>query len=137
MVAQTIQFETVSVAEAGSGTITAFLFSGATLIATLGSITENATLRGRNTGVVNDVAAGTYRLVVKFNGVTVSETDERVTLLLAVGTYVAWRLIDKIEASAAGTASGAGTNTEVFVGTNVTLTISVDVDGNRSAVVVS
>ena len=92
MVAQTIQFDTVSVSEVGSGTITAFLFSGTTLAATLGSIAENGTLKGRNTGVVNDVAAGDYRLVVKFDGYTVSEPDESVTLLLAVGTYVAKRL---------------------------------------------
>ena len=93
MVAQTIQFETVSVSEVGSGTITAFLFSGDTLTATLGSIAENGTLKGRNTGVVNDVAAGSYRLVVKFNGITVSEPNDAVTLLLAVGTYVATRAV--------------------------------------------
>ena len=46
-------------------------------------------------------------------------------------------LINKIEASTAGTVSGAGTDTEIFVGSNVTLTITVDEDGNRSAVVVS
>ena len=91
MVAQTIQFETVSVSEIGSGTITAFLFSGTTLAATLGSIAENGTLKGRNTGVVNDIAAGQYRLVVKFDGYTVSESDEVVDLLLAVGTYVSYR----------------------------------------------
>jgi hypothetical protein len=91
MVAQTIQFETVSVSEIGSGTITAFLFSGTTLAATLGSIAENGTLKGRNTGVVNDVAAGNYRLVVKFDGCTVSESDTVVDLLLAVGTYVSYR----------------------------------------------
>ena len=91
MVAQTIQFETVSVSEVGSGTVTAFLFSGTTLTATLGGIAENGTLEGRNTGVVNDVAAGQYRLVVKFNGYTVSEPDLVVDLLLAVGTYVSYR----------------------------------------------
>lgn len=91
MVAQTIQFETVSVSEVGSGTVTAFLFSDTTLTATLGSIAENGTLKGRNTGVVDDVAAGQYRLVVKFNGYTISESDLVVDLLLVDGTYVAYR----------------------------------------------
>ena len=91
MVQQTIQFESVSLSEIGSGTITAFLFSGATLSATLASITENGTLKGRYTGTVDDIAAAEYRLVVKFNGYTVNEPDEVVPLLLAVGTYVAER----------------------------------------------
>lgn len=91
MVAQTVQFETVSVSEIGSGTITAFLFSGSTLSATLGSIDEHGTLKGRHTGVVNDIAAGKYRLVVKFDGYTINESDEYVDLLLAVGTYVSYR----------------------------------------------
>jgi hypothetical protein len=91
MATQTIQFETVSPSEIGSGTVTAFLFSGATLVATLASISENATLKGRHTGTVEDIAAGTYRLVVKVNGYTISDPDEVVTLLLAVGTYVASR----------------------------------------------
>ena len=147
MTIQTIQFETVSPSEIGSGTITAFLFDGTTLSATLASIEENATLKGRHTGTVEDIAAGDYRLVVKFDGYTISEPEEQVTLLLAVGTYVATRpaelgsatqaQIDAIEASAAGTASGAGTDTEIFVGSNVTLTVTVDADGNRSSVVVS
>ena len=89
MTTQTIQFESVSLSEIGSGTITAFLFSGDTLTATLSTITENGTLKGRYTGTVADIAAGTYRLVVKLDGITVSEPDERVVLLLAVGTYVA------------------------------------------------
>lgn len=92
MVQQTIQFETVSPSEIGSGTITAFLYSGATLAATLANITENSTLKGRHTGTVDDEAAADYRLVVKFDGITVSEPDETVTLLLAVGTYVSKRL---------------------------------------------
>jgi hypothetical protein len=92
MVQQTIQFETVSLSEIGSGAVTAFLFSGATLEATLANITENATLKGRYTGTVDDKAAAAYRLVVKFDGYTVSEPDETVTLLLAVGTYVSKRL---------------------------------------------
>jgi hypothetical protein len=93
-VLQTIQFDTVSPSEIGSGTITAFLFSGTTLSATLASIAENGTLKGRHTGTVTDIAAGDYRLVVKFDGYTVSEPDESVTLLLAVGTYVSKRLAE-------------------------------------------
>ena len=89
MTLQTIQFESVSLAEVGSGTLTAFLFSGATLSATLADITENGTLRGRYTGTVTSIAAGAYRLVMKFNGITISEPNESVSLLLAVGTYVA------------------------------------------------
>lgn len=92
MVQQTIQFENVSLSEIGSGTLTAFLFAGDTLAATLANITENGTLKGRYTGTVDDEAAGDYRLVVKFDGYTVSEPDETVTLLLAVGTYVSARL---------------------------------------------
>jgi len=92
MVQQTIQFETVSPSEIGSGTITAFLYSGDTLAATLANITENSTLKGRHTGTVDDEAAADYRLVVKFDGYTISEPDETVTLLLAVGTYVSKRL---------------------------------------------
>lgn len=91
MVQQTIQFESVSLSEIGSGSITAFLFSGDTLEATLANITENGTLKGRYTGTVDDIAAVEYRLVVKFNGFTVNDPDEVVTLLLAVGTYVAER----------------------------------------------
>ena len=56
---------------------------------------------------------------------------------LAALDSAALALINKIEASTAGTVSGAGTDTEIFVGSNVTLTITVDEDGNRSAVVVS
>lgn len=92
MVQQTVQFESVSLSEVGSGALTAFLFSGATLAATLASVTENGTLKGQYTGTVDDIAAGDYRLVVKFNGFTVSEPDETVSLLLAVGTYVSKRL---------------------------------------------
>lgn len=91
MTTQTIQFESVSLSEVGSGTLTAFIYSGATLTATLASITENSTLKGRYTGTVTSIAAGSYRLVVKFNGITVSEPNDAVTLLLAVGTYVATR----------------------------------------------
>jgi len=91
MTVETIQFETVSPSEVGSGTITAFLFSGTTLTATLASIAENGTLKGRHTGTVTDVATGRYRLVVKFDGITVSEPDYVVDVVLAVGTYVAYR----------------------------------------------
>ena len=111
MVQQTIQFETVSPSEIGSGTITAFLYSGDTLAATLANIQENSTLKGRHTGTVDDKAAEDYRLVVKFDGYTVSEPDETVTLQLAVGTYVSNRLavldpavlsqLDDIEADSA------------------------------------
>lgn len=122
MTTQTIQFDSVSISEIGSGTITAFLFSGATLVATLASITENGTLKGRYTGTVDDVASGTYRLVVKFNGYSASDPEYQVTLLLAVGTYIAVRLavldsatqaqIDAIEASTVGmTGTGARTVT--------------------------
>lgn len=147
MTTQTIQFESVSLSEVGSGTLTAFIYSGATLTATLASITENSTLKGRYTGTVADVAAGSYRLVVKYNGITVSEPNDAVTLLLAVGTYVATRAavldsstqtqINKIEAVVAGTVTGAGTSTEVFVGPSATLTITVDSSGNRSNVSVT
>jgi hypothetical protein len=94
MTLQTIQFESVSLAEVGSGTLTAFLFFGATLEATLADITENATLRGRYTGTVTSIAAGGYRLVVKYNGITISEPNEAVTLALAVGTYVATQAVE-------------------------------------------
>lgn len=89
MVTQTITFDTVSISEIESGTVTAFLFSGTTLAATLAAITENVTLKGRYTGTVADIAAGTYRLVIKFDGITISEPEYQVELLLAVGTYSA------------------------------------------------
>lgn len=89
MVTQTIAFDGPSISEIGSGTITAFLFSGTTLSATLSTIQENSTLKGRYTGTVTDIAAGEYRVVVKFDGYTVSEPDYKVDLLLTVGTYVA------------------------------------------------
>lgn len=91
MTTQTIQFDAPSISEIGSGGIAAYLFSGTTLSATLASVTENATLNGRYTGTVADVAAGNYRLVVKFSGYTVSEPDYVVDLLLAVATYVAYQ----------------------------------------------
>lgn len=137
MTTQTVQFESVSISEIGSGAITGFLYSGATLIATLASITENGTLKGRYTGTVTDIDAGTYRLVIKFNGITISDPDIRVRLVLAVGTYKAFSLLDKVEAVAAGTLTGAGTDPEVFTGTNVTVSVSATEDGNRTAVVVS
>jgi len=91
MTLQTIQFESVSLRQVGSGAITAKLFSGSTVAATLSSITEDATRDGRYTGTVEDEAAATYDLQVQFDGVTVSEPNETVALLLAVGTYVAKR----------------------------------------------
>lgn len=129
MVQQTVQFESISLSEVGSGTITAFLFSGATLAATLAGITENGTLKGRYTGTVDDIAADEYRLVVKFNGYTVNEPDEVVPLLLAVGTYVAERhavlntatqtQIDNIEQTVEGLSSGSGTGART-----VTITVN-------------
>ncbi len=99
MVQQTIQFDTDSPSEIGSGTITAFLFSGATLVATLASIAENATRKGRHTGTVTDVAAGAYDLVVKFNGYTSNDAGEVVDLLLEDGTYVSYRAAELDSAS--------------------------------------
>jgi len=92
MTVQTIQFESVSLRQVGSGAITAKLFSGSTVAATLASITEDATRDGRYTGTVEDESAGAYDLQVMFDGITVSEPDYQVDLLLAVGTYVAKRL---------------------------------------------
>lgn len=88
---QTIQFDATSLRQVGSGAVTAFLYLDATLVATLGSIAENATLDGRYTGTVADKTAATYRLVVRFNGYDDSDPEYQVTLLLAVGTYVAKR----------------------------------------------
>lgn len=101
---QTIQFETVSLAEVGSGTITAFLYLGTTLVATLSSITENGTLRGRYTGTTLDVAAGTYRVVIKFDGYTVNEPTEQVVLLFTTGTYI-------VSSGVAGDATAANQTT--------------------------
>jgi hypothetical protein len=101
---QTIQFETISLAEVGSGTVTAFLYSGTTLVATLSSITENGTLRGRYTGTTLDVPAATYRVVIKFNGITISEPTQQVVLLLATGTYV-------VSSGVAGDATAANQDT--------------------------
>jgi len=149
MTTQTIQFESVSLSEIGSGTITAFLFSGATLSATLSSIAENSTLKGRYTGTVADVAAGDYRLVVKFDGYTVSEPDETVTLLLAVGTYVSKRLAEldssslrsalgmsaadldaQLDAILAAASAGAGTGART-----VTITVNDGTTALQNAVV--
>lgn len=89
MATQTIQFESVSLREIGSGTITAEIFQGSTTAASLTDITEDATRNGRYTGTVEDKDAGDYDLLVKFDGYTVSEPKYHVDLLLAVGTYVA------------------------------------------------
>lgn len=156
MATQTIAFDTTSISETGSGTVTAFLFSGTTLSATLASVTEHGTLKGRYTGTVTDIAAGTYRLVVKFNGYTVSDPDYEVTLVLATGTYYAGGLINalgsgtqvfghsylesikRIEVTAgAATLSGAGTGTEVMTSSDAskTATFTVDGSGNVSSLV--
>lgn len=156
MVMQTIEFNAVSVAEVGSGTITAFVFNGVTLVATLSGIAEHGTLRGRYTGTVGDVAAGTYRLVIKFNGITISEAEYCVKLALAVATYTAYmdhlafgasvfghsyqEAIKRIEIVAgAATIAGAGTGTEVMTSTDgtKTATFTADPDGNVSLVVFS
>lgn len=156
MTTQTIEFNAVSIAEIGSGTITAFLFNGTSLVATLASISEHGTLRGRYTGTVTSIAAGTYRLVVKLNGITISEAEYIVTLALAVATYTAVRddlrfgtqvfghsyleAIKRIEiCSGAATLSGAGTGTEVMTSADgtKTATFTADPDGNVSLVVFS
>lgn len=46
-------------------------------------------------------------------------------------------MIEKIEATTAGTTTGAGTGTEVFTGLNATVTVTLDGNDNRTAVVVS
>jgi hypothetical protein len=101
---QTIQFDTISIAEVGSGTVTAFLYSGTTLVATLSSITENGTLRGRYTGTTLDIPAATYRVVIKFNGITISEPTQQVVLLLTTGTYI-------VSSGVAGDATAANQDT--------------------------
>lgn len=87
---QTIAFDAPSISEIGSGAVTAFLFTGTNLVATLSSIAENGNLKGRYTGTVADVATATYRLVVKFNGVTISEAHYSVAMVLQAGTYEAY-----------------------------------------------
>jgi hypothetical protein len=153
---QTIEFNAISIAEIGSGAITAFIFNGTTLTATLASIAENGTLRGRYTGTVTDIAAGTYRVVVKFNGITISEAEYRVTLSLATGTYVAildelafgtsvfghsyLEAIKRIEICSGGaTLSGAGSGTEVMTSVDgtKTATFTVTPEGNVTLVVFS
>jgi hypothetical protein len=145
MVTQTVEFDAPSISEIGSGTVTAFLFLGTTLAATLSSITENATLKGRFSGTVTDKATATYRVVVKFNGITISEPHYSVALVLGAvdGTYQAsedvmllgtpvfghsyQEAFKRIEMfSGASTSSGAGSGTE-------TLT---SVDGTRTGVLV-
>ena len=155
-VTQTIAFNAASISEIGSGTVTAFLFSGTTLIATLASIAENATLKGRYTGTVTDIPAATYRLVVKLNGITISEAEYCVILALATATYSAfmdyWAFgtsifghsyqesIKRIEmCSGAATLSGAGTGTEVMTSSDGTKTaeFTVSPEGNITLVVFS
>jgi hypothetical protein len=151
---QTIVFNAPSISEIGSGTITAFLFSGTTLSATLASITENGTLKGQYTGTVTDIAAGTYRVVVKYDGFTVSKPEYSVILALATATYTAvmdflalgtqvfghsyLESIKRIEIVAGGaTLSGAGTGTEVMTSSDgsKTATFTADQLGNVSALV--
>jgi len=153
MVTQTIAFDGPSLSEIGSGSITAFLFSGTTLSATLASISENGTLKGRYTGTVTDVAAGTYRVVVKYDGFTVSKPAYLVVLLLSAATYTAaidelaigtpvfghsyLESIKRIEIVAgAATLAGAGSGTEVMTSSDAskTATFTVDPSGNVSAV---
>ncbi len=155
-VTQTIAFDGPSLSEIGSGAITAFLFSGTTLSATLASISENGTLKGRYTGTVTDIAAGTYRVVVKYDGFTVSKPEYAVILALATATYTAvmdalalgtqvfghsyLESIKRIEIVAgAATLSGAGTGTEVMTSSDSskTATFTVDQLGNVSVVAFS
>ena len=154
MVTQTIQFNAVSISEVGSGTITGFLFNGTTLTATLSGIAENGTLKGRYTGTVIDIAAGTYRLVVKFNGITISDATYVVTIALAAATYVA--VTDELSfgtsvfglsyleaikrtlmLSGGSTLTGAGSGTEVLTSSDGTKTCTITVSpiGNISLVV--
>jgi hypothetical protein len=135
MVQQTIQFETVSLRQIGSGTITAEIYSGSTLAATLASITEDATRDGRYTGTVEDKAADTYDLQVQFDGFTVSEPDEKVTLLLAVGTYVSKRLAEldsstsqKIDDILEGTNTTLPGLIEAIEGVNVLPAVGISAD---------
>ena len=156
MTVQTIQFDATSLRQVGSGAITAFLFSDAALVGTLGSIAENATLDGRYTGTVSDVAAGTYRLVVRYNGYDDSDPEYQVTLLLAVGTYIAVRLavldsaalrggltipegLDLILAGVVGVSSQPSADTEEFkfVDGESAFVTTFDTSENRSAVVLS
>lgn len=89
MATQTIQFNSVSLSEIGSGAITAFIYDGTTQVAALSTVTEDATLKGQYTGTVTDEAADTYRLVVKFDGITISEPEYQVTLAAPTATYIA------------------------------------------------
>ncbi len=150
---QTIVFTTASIAEVGSGTVTAFLYSGTTLVATLASIAEHGTLRTRYTGLVVDIPAGRYRLVVKLNGFTVSDPEYTVILALTTGSFDAFmdhlakgesvfghsylEAIKRIEMVAGGaTLTGAGSGTEVMTSPDGTKTATFIVDpaGNISSV---
>jgi hypothetical protein len=153
-VTQTIAFDAPSIAEIGSGAITSFLFNGTTLVATLSGIAESGTLRGRFTGTVVDIPAGTYRVVVKFNGFTVSEAEYLVVLLLTASTFTAaidalaigtpvfghtyLEAIKRIEmCSGGGPLSGAGSGTEVVTssdGTKTATFVVSDIAGNIGAV---
>lgn len=152
-VTQTITFNAVSIAELATGTITAFLYSGNTLIATLSGIGESGLLRGRYAGTVTDVPTATYRLVVKFNGITISEAEYSVDIVLETGGFTAYmnylafgtpvfghsymEALKRIEiCSGAASLSGAGTGTEVMTSSDGTRTATFIVDtlGNVSSV---
>ena len=108
MATQTIQFEAPSLSQIGSGTITAVLYSGATVVGSLSGIAENGTRPGRYTGTVADKAEATYDLIVRYNGYDVSDPGYQVALLLAEGTYVAAMASTSNES---GTGTGARTVT--------------------------
>jgi hypothetical protein len=96
MTTQTIKFRAVSLRELPTLTLSVKLQSASATVATLASITEDATINGLYTGTVEDVAAGTYAVQRSFNGVTVDDGTYQVDLLLAVGTYEAVNRIDLI-----------------------------------------
>jgi len=89
MTTQTIKFRAVSLRELPTLTLSVKLQSASATVATLASITEDATINGLYTGTVEDVAAGTYAVQRSLNGVTVDDGTYQVDLLLAVGTYTA------------------------------------------------
>lgn len=126
MALQTIQFESVSLREIGSGTITAELFQGSASQGTLESISEDPTRNGRFTGTVTSKPAGGYDLQIRFNGITISEPNESVTLALAVGTYVATQAVeldsgalDPVLAAIAEIAAGGLTSEQALLLTQI------------------
>jgi hypothetical protein len=152
-VTQTISFDAPSISEIGSGTVTAFLFTGTTLSATLSTITENGTLKGRYTGTVTDIATATYRVVVKFNGITISEPHYSVALVLAAATYQAYedvmllgtpvfghsyqeafKRIEMFSGASLSTGAGSGTETLTSVDGLKTAVLAVSTTGDISSV---